>query len=74
MCWFLNMLILCIFSWEIWREWDIIDDTNDRDVKVKCFIRLAIASVITFIAIYTLYKAFGITESNLSDYIINRRV
>ena len=75
LCWIINMIILCIFGLEIWRECDIIDEnTLVKSIRMKCYIRLAIFALLTGAALYILYSIFGVNESNLIEYIQTRSV
>jgi hypothetical protein len=74
LCWILNITLFCLFGVYLWWEWDNIDSCCTARLKVKSFIRMAIASLLLYIVIMFLYKFFNITGANLLDYLSERRV
>lgn len=69
MCLMLNLIILCALGVEVWKVQDILDGASDRRAKIYCHIRFAVAIIFAYIALMMLYKAFGVTEENLGDYL-----
>jgi hypothetical protein len=55
----------------MWHQYDVMECTNR---KGKCIAKIIISAIITGIAIWLLYKAFGVSDNNLGEYIVNRRV
>lgn len=73
LCLYLNILILAIYVYSIWRTCDVYDDCITIKDKHKCILRYVLSALITGVLLFMLYKVFGVTDDNLIYYLVTGR-
>lgn len=62
----LNLIILIVFGYEIWKDLDVIEDKKETVVRRRKYaIRLALSTITVFIALMFIYSTLGVSTSNI---------
>jgi ABC-type spermidine/putrescine transport system permease subunit II len=71
---FLNIIVLALFSGQVYMGCEQLDRAITNKFKVRCYARIVISGVVSGAALLILYKAYGVTDENLIYYLAYGRI